>query len=223
MSPTEKLAVNIARKAKIVLDVDEDKEQTIIYGAINLLQITFAILWVIIIGLLLGVLYEALIFSIVVGILRKYSGGVHASSPSHCIIIGTILAAIAGIIIDKLFYKLTISTVVVISIFCVVAALIIVFENAPVDSINKPITNIEMKRRFKGKSILVILIFSLLIMILFVFHKTYLQVYYITAIESITLGILWQSITLTKIGRLAFNKVDFVLKYIIERGNYHEK
>lgn len=219
MSPTERLAVNIGRKAKSVLDVDEDKEQIIIYGAINLLQTIFSILWVIIIGLLLGVLYEALIFSIAVAILRKYSGGVHASSPSRCIIIGTILAAIAGIIIDKLFYKLTISTVVAISIFCIAAALIIVFENAPVDSIKKPITNIEMKKRFKRNSILVILIFSLLIMILFGFYKTYLRFYYITAIESISLGILWQSITLTETGILALNKVDYALRYIIQRGD----
>jgi len=217
MSLTERFAVNIGRKAKLILDIDKDKEQIVIYGAINLLQIIFAILWVIIIGFFFGVLYEALIFSVAVGILRKYSGGVHASSPSRCIIIGTVLAAIAGILIDKLFYKLAMLNVVVISIFCIIAALIIVLENAPVDSIKKPITNIELKKRFKRNSILVILIFSLLIMILFVFYKTYLQIYYITAIESISLGVLWQSITLTKIGKLTLNKVDSALRYIVER------
>lgn len=216
MSPTERLAVNIGRKAKLVLDVDEDKEQIIIYGAISLLQTVFAILWVIIIGLILGVIYEALTFSISASILRKYSGGVHASSPSRCIIVGTALAAIAGIIIERFFYKLTISTVVVMSIFCIVAALVIVFQNAPVDSIKKPITNIEMKKRFKRNSIFVIFIISLMIIILFAFYKASPELYYIKDIESISLGILWQSITLTKIGMIALSKVDFALKNIIE-------
>jgi len=218
MFSTERVAANIGRKAKLVLNVDDDKEQIIIYGAINLLQTIFAVLWVIVIGILLGVLNEALIFSVSVAILRKYSGGVHASSPSRCIIIGTVFAAIAGITIDKLFCKLATSTVTVISIFCIIAALIIVFQNAPVDSIKKPITNIEMKKRFKRNSYAVICIFSLLILTLFAINKTYPELYYIKIIESISFGMLWQSITLTKTGTLAINKVDFTIKNIIERG-----
>jgi accessory gene regulator B len=60
-------------------------------------------------------------------------------------------------------------------------------------------------------------------MILFGFYKTYLELYYIKAIESISLGILWQSITVTKIGILALNKVDIALRYIVKRGGYREK
>ncbi|WP_297420192.1 hypothetical protein [Clostridium sp.] len=65
-------------------------------------------------------------------------------------------------------------------------------KNASADSIKKPITNIEVKK--------------------------HADLYCIKFIESISLGILWKTIVLTKIGISLLNKVDFVLKYIMERG-----
>ena len=217
MSLTEKIAVKIGNDAKLFLNIDRDKEQIIIYGAINLLQIIFAILWAVIAGLFFGVLYEVLIFSAIVSILRKYSGGVHASSPSRCIIIGTILAVVGGLSIDNIFYKLNISTVMLISIAIITFAFIIIAQKAPVDSIKKPITNIKMKNQFKKKSIIVLFIFSALIIILYVLSIKYSELLYIKVIETIGFGILWQTSTLTKNGISFLNKVDFVLKYIIER------
>lgn len=218
MSLIEKMADKVGNNAKSFLNVDEDKEQIIIYGAICLFQIIFAVLWVIIAGLLFGVVYEALVFSIIVGVLRKYSGGAHASSPSRCIIIGTVLAVVAGISIDKVFYNLNMSTVILISVAFIVFSLVIVVKNVPVDSIKKPITNSKIKKQFKNKSIVVISIFSVIIIILFILSKRYSEILYIRIIESISLGILWQTITLTKNGISFLNKVDFVLRYIIKGG-----
>jgi len=216
MSITEKVAIKIGNNAKMFLNVSEDEEQIIIYGAINLLQTIFAILWVIIAGLFFGVFYEALLFSVTASILRKYSGGVHASSPSRCIIIGTFVASIAGIFIDSILYKLNMFTVLLISIAFITFAFIIVAKNAPVDSIKKPITSIQIRKQFKKKSIAVIFIFSFIISILFILSKKYSDLYCIKFIESISLGVLWQSITLSKIGISLLNRVDFILKYIIK-------
>ena len=218
MSLTEKIAVKIGNNAKVFLNVNEEQEQRIIYGAICLFQMIFATLWVIIAGLFFGVFYETLIFTVSVTSFRKYSGGAHASSPSRCIIIGTILAVASGILVDKILYTLNSLTVMIISIGFIIFAFIIVLKNAPVDSIKKPIINIETREQFKRKSIFVIFIFSFIIIILFILSQRFSESYYIRLIESISLGILWQSITLTKSGISFLNKVDFVLKYIM-----HEK
>lgn len=215
MSLTEKIATKIGNNAKLLLNANEEQEQIIVYGAINLFQMLFAILWVIIAGLLFGVFYEALIFSITASILRKYSGGVHASSPSRCIIIGTLSSVLAGILVNKILCTLNCVTVIGISISIIIFAFITVSKNAPVDSIKKPITNIETRKQFKRKSILVIFIFLFIIIILFILSQKFSNLYYIKLMESISLGILWQTITLTKIGISLLNKVDFVLKYII--------
>ncbi|WP_238859584.1 accessory gene regulator B family protein [Clostridium sp. YIM B02569] len=216
MSLTEKIATKIGNNAKLFLNVNEEQEQIIVYGAINLFQMLFAILWVIIAGLLFGVFYEALIFSITASILRKYSGGVHASSPSRCVIIGTFSAALAGILINNIFYSINSINVAVISGAIIIFAFITVFRNAPVDSIKKPIKDIETRRQFKRKSIFVIFIFSFIIIILFMLNEKFSELYYIKLIESISVGVLWQTITLTKNGINFLNKVDFCLKYIIE-------
>lgn len=50
MSLTEKIATKIGNNAKIFLNINEEQEQIIVYGAINLFQMLFAILWVIIAG-----------------------------------------------------------------------------------------------------------------------------------------------------------------------------
>lgn len=216
MSLTEKIATKIGNNAKLFLNVNEEQEQIIVYGAINLFQMLFAILWVIIAGLLFGVFYEALIFSITASILRKYSGGVHASSPSRCVIIGTFSAALAGILINNIFYTINSITVAVISGAIIIFAFITVFRNAPVDSIKKPIKNIETRRQFKRKSIFTIFVFLFIIIILFMLNEKFSELYYIKLIESIGVGVLWQTITLTKNGINFLNKVDSALKYIIE-------
>lgn len=216
MSLTEKIATKIGNNAKLFLNVNEEQEQIIVYGAINLFQMLFAILWVIIAGLLFGVFYEALVFSISASIFRKYSGGVHASSPSRCVIIGTFSAALAGILINNIFYSINSINVAVISGAIIIFAFITVFRNAPVDSIKKPIKNIETRRQFKRKSIFVIFIFLFIIIILFMLNEKFSELYYIKLIESIGVGVLWQTITLTKNGINFLNKVDSALKYIIE-------
>lgn len=216
MSLTEKMAAKMGSNAKIFLNVDEDTEQIIIYGAINLLQTMFAILWIIIWGLIFGVLYEALLFSVTSSILRKYSGGAHASSSSRCIIIGTSIACIAGISVNHILYRLSIFTIMWISIAFIIFAFIIIVKNAPVDSVKKPITNSEVKKQLKKKSITVIFLFTVIILILFILSQKYLGLYYLKFIECISLGIIWQTFSLTKRGISLMNKADFVLKFIIE-------
>lgn len=218
MSLTEKMAVKIGNNAKSILNVDNDTEEIIIYGAINLIQTISAFLCVIIAGSIFGVLYEALIFTISVAILRKYSGGAHASSPIRCIIIGMFLAVAVGFSVDKILYKFNIIAVILISIVCVTFTLLVILRNAPVDSIQKPITDIQMREEFRRKSIIVIFICSFIIIGLFVINMIDPEVYNIKLIETISIGLFWQAITLTKKGISLLNKFDFVLKYLINMG-----
>lgn len=223
MSLTEKIAVKIGSNAKLVLNADEDKGQIIIYGAINLLQIIFSILWVTIFGLILGVFFEALLFSITTGMLRKYSGGIHASSPNRCIILGTIITCTSGVFIHYLLYKLSMPTVMWISTAFIIFALIVIIKKAPVDSVKKPIANIELKKEFRNKAIIVILFLTLIIFILFVLSIKYSGLYCIRLIEAISFGVFWQTVTLTQVGIGLIEKVDYALKYIMEGGKNYGK
>jgi accessory gene regulator B len=215
---TEKLAASLGKRASSILNVSREKEQIIVYGAVNLLQTIFSILWIVIAGAVFGVLYEALVFSASGSILRKYSGGVHASSPSRCIIFGTVVSAAIGLFVGKFLYKFSLFSVMTLSVLCMVISFITVFIKAPVDSPQKPITKIAMKKMFRRNSIITLVVFSIIIVILCLFYNTSSKLYYLKIAECMDLGCLWQSMTLTKTGTAAFKKADSILKNIMERG-----
>lgn len=217
MSLVENLAISLGKKAKLLLNINNTEEKIIVYGAINLLQTILSILWIVVAGFILGVLFEALIFSTATSILRKYSGGVHASSPNRCIIIGTALSCAAGLVINNFSYNISLSNTIAISIFFITISFIIVILKAPVDSIKKPITDLSMKKKFKKNSIIALIVCSIIIAVSSMLYETTSNPYYLEVTHSIILGILWQSITLTKIGTTIFVKIDFILKSITER------
>lgn len=212
---TERLAINIGIKSRRILNSDENKEKIIVYGAINLLQIIWGILWTSVIGLIFGVFYEAMLFSIVISALRKYSGGIHASAPIRCVIIGTSVSVCVGIIIEKFLINVSILKIVIIGIICVFIALIIVIKKAPVDSPKKPIINPVIKQRFKLSSIILICFYMFCMIVLLELYNAYVNLLYLKAFQCIALGTLWQAITLTRGGAKILNKVDAVLKYIL--------
>lgn len=220
---SEKIAFKLGEKSRNVLNLNEQKEQIIVYGAINLVQILFSIFWVIIAGLIFGVLYEAIIFSLVVAILRKYSGGVHASTPARCVFIGVAISTLIGLIVNKILFSISINKVILFSIFCIMISFIIIYKKAPVDSIKKPITNLNIKRKLRINSMLTIIVFSILIIILFILNYTNYNNLYINTIECIGLGIVWQSLSLTKIGFILFKIIDLILNLIKKGGEIHEE
>jgi len=215
LSLTERLASNIGTKSRGILNVDEDKEKIIVYGAFNLLQVVWSIVWTSIIGLLFGVFYESIFFLFIISALRKYSGGVHATAPNRCIIIGTTAAVGFGILIDKVLIRTSFYTMAVIGITSILIALIIVVKKAPVDSPKKPISNPVIKQRFKLSSIILICFYLLCMVVLLELYMVYESQMYIKAFQCIALGALWQAITLTKSGARVLNKLDAGFKYIL--------
>lgn len=216
MSIIENLSFKFVGLAKKNLNFDSNEAEIIMYGAINLLQTINAILWVIIVGFFTGTLYETFLCSITSSTLRKYSGGVHASSPIRCAIIGATTSGLFGIFVNRIFYKSNINIVIAFCIFSIITSLIIVIRNAPVDCIEKPI-DYESKIIFKRKSIILVALITIVIIAIFFINIGHYCHIFIKSMESTSIGILWQSFTLTKMGIGLLTKVDLGLKYIIER------
>jgi accessory gene regulator B len=220
MALTERIANSLGEKARSILNINEDNEKVIVYGAIGLLQVLWSILWTIAISMIFGVVYEALLFSIVVSALKKYSGGAHASSPSRCIFMGVTISIIFGLLIKILLSTQNIIVVSVLAVLCISVAFFIIIKLAPVDSVNKPITNLKMRKRLKRSSEILMFLYIFIMMITLLIFRVSSNLYFLKAFECISLGALWQSITLTKIGIKVLNKVDFIMNFkIIKGGN----
>jgi len=210
----EKLAHSIASKIAVELNYDNDKKEIISYGTFALLQMIISIFLVIIIGYKFNVLKEALIISFSTSILRKYSGGVHASSPGRCMFVGTVVCigqALLATFVLKPYINLIENIAVGVVTF--LWAYYIVIKLAPVDSSAKPIKNEEKRKRMKRGSILLLNIyitFSILNIILYLITKDGEFLVYCLCIS---LGVLWQIFTLTKAGCLTLKVIDTSFNY----------
>jgi accessory gene regulator B len=217
MFKIESLSDSIADKLSVSLQLDTDKRDIIAYGAFALLQTIISIILVLIFGWIFGVVLEALIISFVVSILRKYSGGVHASTSDACTLIGTTVFIVLALLLSNLEHWISLELVCLISVATFLWCCYIVLKLAPVESNTKKIS-IPKKKRMKKGSIITLSVYVLLAIFIVV-------LYYITGYKKlliyslcISIGSVWQSFTLTKAGHLSLSKIDKFINYILHLG-----
>ncbi|AVP62797.1 accessory regulator AgrB [Clostridium botulinum] len=202
----EKLSNKIGSKISSNLDLDEDTEEIITYGAFAVLQIIWSFLCVVILGYICNVLIESIIISLAIATFRKYSGGIHANSPNKCAIFGAIVCVGLALMIKNINVNLDlIFTLIFISIF--MYSYYTIYKFAPVDTKSKPIENIDEKLRLKKCSFLVISIMLLIEALLILLYLKYNNIVLIYYGSCVMLGMLWQSFTLTPTAKRIFYNV----------------
>lgn len=214
MSSIEKISNKIANKISIEINASNDKKEVIAYGIFGIIQTFLSILLVVIFGIIFNVVVEGLIMSFTTSILRKYSGGVHASSPKICMIIGTFNCTVIPIIIKNL--NLNLNNIIILGVVTFILSYITIFKLAPVSSLNKPIKNIKKRKMLKNKSILILTFYVVLVYIIILNYKSSFNKNLFIYCICIYVGILWQLFTLTKVGYTVLTSVDSFLNKIIK-------
>lgn len=213
---SEKLSHYIASKIANTLSLDQDRKEIIAYGAFSLIHTVWSILLIVIFALIFDVLLSALVVSLTSVLLRKYSGGAHATSPNRCAVIGAIVFVGAAVLIDRLVVQ-HISMVLLIPYMLASFALAYYFVNryCPVDTPNKPITKTETKLRLRrGAFFILHLNFAVVMMLTVVCYPTY-SIMIRSILLSVCTGLLWQALTLTALGHLMIHQLDVCLKCTI--------
>ena len=219
----EKLAKTISIKIKENSNLDQDQISIIEYGLNAFFHMSISIISVGIIGLIFGVMYEALIISFCEAILRKYSGGVHASRPFNCIFMGILVSVLPAYIVSRFYYN--ISFIMIFGVICYVISYIIIYKLAPVDSPNKPIKKIEKIKKLKKGSIIILTIYMVIVIFNIILYRITQNNTFLIYSNCIYVGILWQVFTLTKLGHIIVNILDHILIKILNilRGSKNEK
>ena len=202
----ENLAENIAASIAESLQMDSEKKAVIAYGIFCFLDIFISVMIVILLGFVFHVLAEALIISFSISILRKYSGGVHASTLGKCMIIGTVITIIPAIMIHYLSLNSLIVLLGYLLVF--VWAFYEIYTKAPVDSIKKPINNIKKRKRLKKSSLVVLGLYSVITVLLLIVYYSGDYRNFIRYAASVIYGTAWQVFTLTKAGNRLFIYID---------------
>lgn len=160
------------------------------------------IITLVIIGIILGLVYESIVMYFSFILIRKYSGGFHASTPIRCYIFSVIL--IISFLLLQIQYYANFNFIhnialLIIEILCV----IIIFRYAPLENENNPLTrNEKQKYGFIAKTNTIILLtFS-------IFFLMFMQRFYCPTVMGIIMSaivLLMQKIKNTK-GRLRRDK-----------------
>lgn len=212
----EKLTNNIASKVAAELKLDNNSREIIAYGMFALIHIALSIILVIIFGIMFHVAIEALIVCFVGGILRKYSGGAHASSPSTCAAIGTIICIGQALLFSYLIGTvITLNVLVLFGIVVFTLSYYFIRKLAPVDSPTKPIKTKEKKIRMQKGSIFILSVYSIIVIInitAYIFLKDKRFLIYSLCVYG---GIAWQIFTLTRVGHIIMNSIDTFLNHIV--------
>lgn len=199
---SEKISSNIAQE----LNFDNDKKSIINYGIFALIQIGICIALVIIFGFIFNVTFEALIISFTISILRKNSGGVHATSPGRCAIIGTF--ASVGMALILKYINFDFSLIIFVGSIVFIWSYYTIYKLAPVDSIAKPIKSLKKRKRLKKNSIMILSVYLIVVLIIILCYLVIKNYSLLTYILCIYMGLLWQVFSLTKCGHLVMGKLD---------------
>ena len=198
----ENISSNIANE----LNLDDDKKSVINYGIFSFIQMGICIGLVILFGLIFKAVIEALIISFTISILRKSSGGVHASSPEKCAVIGTFVSVFMGVLLKHI--NINFSLVILIGSVIFTWSYYIIYMLAPVDSIVKPIKSIKKKKRLRQSSIRIISFYLMIVVINLLYFYNMKNPIVLVYSLCIYMGLLWQVFSLTKYAYLLMGKLD---------------
>lgn len=211
----ERLTKNISSIIYNNSNITNDEKEIIEYGIVILSLKILGILSIIIFGSLFKVLLQSIVFYFTTSELRKFSGGVHSSSPNRCIFIGTFISIITSLCINKIYTVLPIYIIFLLDIFILIFCYYIVLKLSPVDSPAKPISSMKLRKELKKKSMLILFFMSLISFILMILYIVAKYNILLQLSQCIFIGVLWQCFTLTNNGHVIMGKVDDILKYII--------
>lgn len=128
--------------------IKKDDQEIYIYGFDRILTTLLNIVTVVLLGAILGELYQGLIFVFAFMALRTYSGGYHANTPIQCYALTT-LAILAALLVMKFIF---INRFICLGLMVLSSLVILLFS--PIETANKPLDRIE-RIVYRRKTIIV--------------------------------------------------------------------
>lgn len=192
-SLTESFSSKIAYSLCESKDKSSDDYQVLKYGVFVFLHVSLAAIFTIIFGILTNTVYEIVVISLMSGLMKRNSGGVHCSSANRCTITGIIVSYIFCII-GKLLLNIKYPALYLIIIAILIHAFIILYKKCPVPSENKPLKKEATRNKLRRNA------FSIYFICVLIFGYNLLNLKFNSLILFIILGLYMQTLSLTIIG-----------------------
>ena len=207
----EKISLNLSQKLGMRLNKNEEEILILNYGMFMILHTFIAIVATVFMGIVTGTFVEMMIVSITSAWLKRYSGGIHASSPERCIIIGLVLSYLLAKISININENINMNGIFIFVIISFLFSYYIIYKKCPVGSKNKPLKNQETRKKLKIKSFKLITLYLLTVLSLICISTSFNIVYIKKIVLCIIFGTLVQIIVLTKVGEFLIKLLDNTL------------
>lgn len=117
--------------------IEDCNREIYLFGVEQFLTTVLNIVTTVVIGIVLGEIWQSLLFVLVFMVLRSYAGGYHASTPIRCYLLTSSIIA-ASLSVIKF-----INVYIFVCVELLVISGVIILILSPVQSENKPLDNIE--------------------------------------------------------------------------------
>ena len=216
------LSNKLAQKISLKLDYDDEKCAVINYGIFAFLQTLASLAIITLLGILLGMVWQALVVTFSASILRQYSGGVHATSPNICLIVGTVATLTITLAAHHLTGLVPVEILITINALLMASSYWLVIKYAPVDSPAKPIRTEHKRKKMKRFSLIVLTAYFTIIVVLVVMYLTQENSACMEFAMCIGMATGWQVFNLTKKGHRWLKKVDSILAGLLLNKGEHK-
>lgn len=214
MGYIEKASLSLSEKLGDRLNKSSEEKKVLNYGLFIILHTGLGILATFCVGMFTGMVIEIMTISIVAAILKRYSGGVHSSSPERCIITGLIFSVTAAVVCKKLAILINSEKLVIFILIIFSYSYYEIYRKCPMPSKNKPLKNKKTrdKMRVKALRLMNILFISIILLCAIYYLK---QIYLLkVVIISILLGLILQVFALTKLGAWIIGVLEEIFNFI---------
>ena len=168
MGVIDKISLNLSTRLGDRLNKDEEEKAVLNYGLFMIIHTFIGIIITILVGLITGMIIEISLITITSALFKRYTGGVHASTPEICLIIGIILSLILSMVCRFISINTDINNIALIGIIIIVFSYYMIYYKCPVPSRNKPLNNEKTRNKLKKKAFTLLKIYTILLIILYI-------------------------------------------------------
>ncbi|PRX31820.1 accessory gene regulator B [Orenia metallireducens] len=192
-------------------DYSDDEQEIMGYGLRMILVTVIDLIAIVIVGLMVGVPELAVTAAISIGIIRRFSGGFHASTYVRCALLGTVVCVGLGLLANYLVMSINRGVIFILLWLVLMIGAILIYSYAPAGVKEKPLTALPKRVRLKISSFIAFFI------VLLIDFSLYLMLEVDSYVLSSLFGVVWQIFTITPLAYKLFNK-EYIRVDSIRKG-----
>lgn len=196
----EKISLNLSENLGDKLNKNKEEKAILNYGLFVVIHTLMGIILTALIGIVTGMIIEIIMISITSSWFKRYTGGVHATTPERCLFVSSILSLTLSLFCKYIIFNININYIFTIGLFSIMIFYYIINEKCPVPSKNKPLKRENTRRKLRKKAFALLNGYSILLITLHIIYSFTSIDIIKTIIISCILGIILQMIVLTEKG-----------------------